>query len=686
MATTTEADFLRLAMILENQGQTTLEKYLCKLAEFILFDSSKSFMSSTELSQAIDSRFQLQFDILEIENAIKNKGKGRILLSNHNYSLDPKVIHYLSTMSNPIDQLRLFVKSFIANQSCDVTEEYLLQLILNFLYYSFNSNVENFTNIIGSALTAVAPTHKSVTNSARFNPSQEDISLINAFISWDNNDKNKLFYTIVACSYEYCMITTKKNIVTSKKIFNGKRFYLDTNIIFRMAGINKDERRVVIKSFIEKCNEVGIKLYYTNEVLDELYRVIDGQVNYIKSITQGQAPVDVNVLESLNDAYDNNDFYSIYCSWCKEPQNKYHDYISFRDYLIKLINDTISSFNIVNIPNYQNSREATTFIALMSGLKDFKDVRRPSQRPSEASLRADVNNLMYVDSLKPKQSESLWQINDYIVSADQIFANWSRTQYAGVPIVMIPSIWLSIILKISGRTTNDDYKSYCLFMSLRQHRTPDDEISINPVFLLKTLAGKTVEKEIKEKIIIEIKTNTSEYTFSTEEDYSTSVDKAFDKILAEEKSLQKSELIKAADEQAKNFELEREDYEKKLSGRKTEDEYARKVAESKAARKTIKYKENDNVRLIFLGVLIVIALAVVASLVFDIPVLHDLLTGTGKLTSSLWTAVTWVFTVLTGSISTYFTAAWKYMGSDERKSKLYKMYYKQQLDALKEGG
>ena len=65
-------------MILENQGNTTLDKYLCKITEFILYDSDESAMSLTELSQAINDRFHLQFDVLEIENAIKNKGKGRI--------------------------------------------------------------------------------------------------------------------------------------------------------------------------------------------------------------------------------------------------------------------------------------------------------------------------------------------------------------------------------------------------------------------------------------------------------------------------------------------------------------------------------------------------------------------------------------------------------------------------------
>lgn len=468
-----------------------------------------------------------------------------------------------------------------------------------------------------------------------------------------------------------------------QKIFNGKRFYLDTNIIFRMAGINKDERRIVIKSFVDKCNEVGIKLFYTNEVLDELYRVIDGQVNYIKSLTMGQAPVNVNIMQFLSGSYENNDFYAFYYNWCKEPQNKYSDYASFRNYLIKLINDTISSFDFVNIPNYKNSADAITYNTFISGLREYKEKRRPLRCPSNASLQTDINNLMYVSSLIPKQAQSLWQINDYIVSADQVFVNWSKNQYSGIPIVMIPSVWLSIILKVSGRTTSDDYKSYCSFISLCQHRTSEDEININPVCLLKTLASKTVEKEIKERIIMEIKTNASEYSFSTDEDYEVSIDKAFDKILVEEKSLQKNELIKAADEQATQFEMERKDYEKMLSERKTADEYTRIIAENQSSRKTTKYKEHDNIRLMFLGILIIAAIFIVSSLFFNIPILHDLLTGTGKSTSSLWTAVTWVFTVLTITISAYFTAVWKYMGSDERKSKLFKKYYKKQKDTLK---
>lgn len=670
-------------MILENQGNTTLDKYLCKITEFILYDSDESAMSLTELSRAINDRFHLQFDVLEIENAIKNKGKGRIHVFNHKYSLEPKVSNQISSKSDLVEQLKVYIREFIKIYEYNISEEYLLQLMLGFLYFSFNSSVKNFENIIHiKSMRENVNNNQGTLNSPEFNPSSDDTILINTFISWDNNDKNKLLYTIVACSYEYCMITTKKNPAISKKIFNGKRFYLDTNIIFRMAGINKDERRIVIKSFVEKCNEVGIKLLYTNEVFDELYRVIDGQVNYIKSLTFGQVPVDANIVQTLNDPYENNDFYSIYCNWCKEPQNKYNDYLSFRNHLIRLINDTITTFDMVNIPNYKNSKDSTTFSMLSNGLKEYKAKRRPVRLPSDASIQTDINNLMYVSSLKPKEARSLWQINDYIVSADQLFVNWSKNQYTGIPTVMIPSVWLSIILKVSGRATSDDYKSYCAFMTLRQHRASEDDISINPLTLFKILAEKTVEKNIKERIILEIKTNISEYNFSTEDEYDSSVDKAFDKILSEEKMLQKDELAKQAEEQSKKYEKQCLEYEKKIAELNTEEEYAKRTAESRAERKVVKYKENDNIRLVFVGILILVAAFVVVSLFCDVPVVHDLLLGTGKSISKLWTVVAWIFNVLTGSISAYFTAAWKYMGSDERKSKLYKKYYRQQMELL----
>lgn len=90
-----EKDLLRLAMILENQGATTRDRYICKFVEYILFDSEKSELSSLEICTRIKNRFQLEFDLTEIESAVKKRGRGRLEEAQGYYRLMPKVANQL---------------------------------------------------------------------------------------------------------------------------------------------------------------------------------------------------------------------------------------------------------------------------------------------------------------------------------------------------------------------------------------------------------------------------------------------------------------------------------------------------------------------------------------------------------------------------------------------------------------
>lgn len=671
-----ESDLLRLAMMLDNQGNTTLEKYICKLVECVLFDLEDQELTTIEISKSIKSRFQLQFDVTEIQDAIRSKGKGRILISGSKYRLTPKVIDQLSSKVTITDQLKHFIRLFSRQQPVEIDEVEFLELLLNFLYYSFNSNVDNFLNIIGGTPQAQLESD----DLGSFSPNNDQVLLINSFLSWDNTEKNKLFYAIVSSSYEYCMITTKKNPKVSKSIFRGKCFFLDTNIIFRMAGINSDERRFVVKSFVEKCKEVGIKLYYTNEVLDELYRVIDAQVNYIKGMTQGQCPVSSKYLQALNDSNDVSDFYSIYCNWSKAPQNHHNDYISFSNYLRGLIQNTLAALTYENIIINNNLGRVSE---LSEGLKKYKYERRSSRIPSDASIKSDIKNLLYVEQLRPKNASSLWQINQYFVSADQLLISWANSEFCGVPIVMIPSTWLSIILKFSGRTSDDDYKSYCLFMSLRQHRTQDDEISINPVTLLTVLSKRTVESELKERIISEIISNRSEYSFNDEDAYELTVEKAFDKILSEDKSLNKAEIERQVKLNEEDFARRTEIYQKDLQSRMTIDEAASRYAENKSRKKVNCYAKREWLRAVCIIILILIIVTFLLLIVFKIdPIYSYLLFVSTDTPDIILGIVLWLVGVLSTLTAYLFSNMWSYLGSDSRKNKLFNKYKKAQLKNL----
>lgn len=673
-----EKDLLRLAMILENQGATTRDRYICKFVEYVLFDSEKSELSSLEICTCIKNRFQLEFDLTEIEAAVKKRGIGRLEETQGYYRLMPKVANQLSSQKSSLDQLRSYLTLFSQDRP-NVDIEATLMLVQKYLYFCFNSNASNLLSLIGEN-----PKHiDSTTFTAEFNPSQEEIDIINDFIHWENAEKNKFMYSVVSSCYEYCLITANKSPTISKSIFRGKKFFLDTNIIFRIAGFNKDERRFVSKVFVEKCREVGVALCYTSAVLTEIYRVIDSQIKYIRVITNEQAPVDANLISKLSSNYEVNDFYTLYYNWCKEPQNRYNDFPSFRNYLTGMISNVISNFEYIDstiIKDYDENEQQ-----LFDTLMKFKSEKRPYKKTTIESIKTDVKQVLYLNSIRPKSAKSLWDMNEYIVSADQLLISWAEETFNGVPIVVIPSLWLSIILKVSGRATENDYKSFCMFMTLRHSRTDDNTIHINAVELLSKLSEKTIDSSLKEQIIAEILSNRGKYSFSEPDDYDSSVDLAFDAVLAREKDLQKEELLLAVNAEKAKSKKRAEEYEEKLKSKISAEEYAQTYSQKKAQAKVERFSQHAQIPLVINGIIFIVAVGILLCWIFKLKPISDILTNifdSDDKGEKVVSAIVWIFNLFVITIPTYLGKVWDYLSSDKRKDKLCSKYFKQQLKIL----
>lgn len=673
-----EKDLLRLAMILENQGATTRDRYICKFVEYVLFDSEKSELSSLEICTCIKNRFQLEFDLTEIEAAVKKRGIGRLEETQGYYRLTPKVANQLSSQKSSLDQLRNYLTLFSQDRP-NVDIEATLMLVQKYLYFCFNSNASNLLSLIGEN-----PKHiDSTTFTAEFNPSQEEIDIINDFIHWENAEKNKFMYSVVSSCYEYCLITANKSPTISKSIFRGKKFFLDTNIIFRIAGFNKDERMFVSKVFVEKCREVGVALCYTSAVLTEIYRVIDSQIKYIRVITNEQAPVDANLISKLSSNYEVNDFYTLYYNWCKEPQNRYNDFPSFRNYLTGMISNVISNFEYIDstiIKDYDENEQQ-----LFDTLMKFKSEKRPYKKTTIESIKTDVKQVLYLNSIRPKSAKSLWDMNEYIVSADQLLISWAEETFNGVPIVVIPSLWLSIILKVSGRATENDYKSFCMFMTLRHSRTDDNTIHINAVELLSKLSEKTIDSSLKEQIIAEILSNRGKYSFSEPDDYDSSVDLAFDAVLAREKDLQKEELLLTVNAEKAKSKKRAEEYEEKLKSKISAEEYAQTYSQKKAQAKVERFSQHAQIPLVINGIIFIVAVGILLCWIFKLKPISDILTNifdSDDKGEKVVSAIVWIFNLFVITIPTYLGKVWDYLSSDKRKDKLCSKYFKQQLKIL----
>lgn len=664
-------------MVLQNQAPSTLDKYIYKLAENVLLGYENG-LTLTELEKEINNQFSLSFTIYEIKNALSKRNNKGIRFNQEKYYLDSKRKNELVKLNPITTVLHNYVSEFIKeypefNTDIDKVEE----LLMGYLYFCFNSNVDNLLMLLNKN------NNRNLSFSEDIN--EEDINIINAFISWKNDSKNEFIYSIVATCYEYCMLTVKNDNVISKELFKGKRFYLDSNIIFRMAGINKDERKLVTDSFVKQCKKIGIQVCCSSVTFDEIFRVVEAQVNYIKGNYLEAPPVSPETLSKINSFYEVNDFYNLYYDWCQIEGNHYKDLNSFYEYLLDLVRDALEKVDIIQISKEKYISEKN-YDELSLELRDYKNTHNSWHHVSKSSSDTDIINIKEIKNKRSRNQESIWQTNEFIVSADQLLIAWSTQKFSGVPLVVLPSVWLSIILRFTGRSS-DDYNSFCLFLTQRQHKKSDNQI--DPTMLISKINKKTTKVNVRERIIEEITKHKSDYTFDEDSDYDTSIDKAFDKVVEQmlgstQQQIGKmqenldNQLQHLAEESDKRFEKQKAEYDEQVELEKiTEREKTILLIAKLKARKIVKKYRwvNVNKWIFYILGFAVLAFAILVSLFKISPIWDKVL----SLFSNGYPeyAIALIFDGLGGCVTLLFTGITKLcevLGSEEREQKLIKKF------------
>ena len=521
-------NLFRIALVLRDSSNTTRDKKLCDVVCLVLTESPEPALSAVSIAAAIERDYGLTFDPLEIEFAIRRKGK--VIQGGRNgYSLPESEKKKVRSKESLQAQLDLFVQEYYLEYPDKKENEIdLSELLYRYIYFCFSKSTSNLLFLLQGVFNG---------DKDSFEASSEEIAVLDDFITWDNPHKNELLYSIVSCCYEYCMLSVKKNTISVDNLFFGKRFYLDANIIFRLAGFNNDEREYVTKMFVKKCREAKIELIITDKTYTEINRVIDGQISWIKGFTKGQAPIKPEALQKIAFTYKANDFYALYYSWCQSSGNHFNDYNTFRSYLYNQIREVLSTISYEDTDDFSTEKQ-DEFENLVIDL--YRHKYEHYNNPTRASLETDINNLLYVRSVRRASSAK---------------TIWGTNQFQGVPLVVIPSVWLSILLKLTGRA-EDDYKAFCSFLRLPAQGSQTEVIDAD--MLTEILSKKTTEAEVKERIITELVQNSGSFTFDTPDDYVAAVDGAFDIILRETTEEHKKQ-IEASEASAKKQLLEQQE-------------------------------------------------------------------------------------------------------------------------------
>ncbi len=489
-------DFLRLSLILNDNQSTTFRSKLKRLITEVLREHYGDGMTIQEIVIELRDNFTLEFSINEILSIIKGDEKTFVIKHKNSdqilnkYDLSIFAYTKASERSGGVS-LTQIINDFLSTKTQDISVEQAEDLILRFLFIEFNEDTENLLNYMNKSISVPIPNE---------NFSDEEKTFIDSFLSWDNKNKNKFIFNALSSSIDYCMITAQRDTRLIKDMFFNKTFYLDTNIIFRLAGINKQERQINAEAFIKKCKEANITIKYTNLVEEEIDNTVEYYVDSLAKTLGSHQHISPEAYALLSNNSVNDDFYKEYVLWVKDTANTAGNYSAFKSYLKKKIHKTLAKFEYEAIHTYnyryKNFDELTC---------DFYEYKRKNHRnPSRQSIQTDINHYLFLKEKNGNKGHaSFIDLNSYMITEDRSFVNWSKEYYPNtVPMVMLSSLWYSILLKFSSRTEND-YVSFSQFIkfNLQIECKPFDKRRSDILYKILSLDEST---EIKDEVIYDI--------------------------------------------------------------------------------------------------------------------------------------------------------------------------------------
>lgn len=370
-----------------------------------------------------------------------------------------------------------FITEFEKEKETLVTGSNTKEIIYRFLYELLSTNIESFKKLLDSKKKI-----EDLINVESHTYTAIEREIINEFLGWDNNDKNKSIFDIASYALEYCMISNNSG-ATHIHLNNlkNKIFYLDTNVVFRALGINGINRQnrttTFLKKFAEASTVLMVSKYSEFEFKDTIAFYIDKLKHNPILRKVNPAVFEEKYFKSLTDLYD------FYYKW---RAGKYNDSLElFEAHILGLYEKFKADFEITTdykIPYDENEEQTAQKIEELSkSIGSFKNTE--GAKHGINGDNADASNVLLVETKRNGKNSNIFETKQFIVSSDQSLRRWDYHRNTVTPVVILPSQWLSILLRYINRT-DDDFKSFVSFLNL-----PSGEAQIDGEKLHIILAG-----------------------------------------------------------------------------------------------------------------------------------------------------------------------------------------------------
>ncbi|MEA1787674.1 hypothetical protein U1E44_16350 [Arenibacter sp. GZD96] len=502
----------RLSAVLyaDNNYLVSSDTTLRKIIETGLFAMERNSVTIHELIDFIFDNYNLHIDEVELINIISTKKQDSFIIN----LIDEKQILSLTEKRKAQIQAKIdentiehFIDLYFADENTPDNSKTLKELIYRFLYDILSSNVESFKKLIDKENTIEA-----LINVDNHNYNPEERELINAFLKWDNLEKNKSIFDIASFAIEYCLISNHSKQGLDLNNLKNKTFYLDTNVLFRTLGLNGEDRKKRSVTFLKRFQESKTELLISKYTDKEFKDTID---YYLQRLTNRPFKNEVNPALFKNQFFSSlKDIYNFYYNWRIGKQN--HSLDLFKADILANYQAFCSNMNItIDYRNVLKEDEKKTNETLMDYISSIRNHK--SSDTNNGNLNAyefDAKNVLLLENLRGDKNNSIFDTKQFFLSMDQSLRRWDFYRGNSAPLIIIPSQWMSLLLRYQTRTT-DDFKSFVSFLNL-----PIPEKQISSENIHNVLAG-----------ISEVTSNFEQQSYITEQ----LINQGFEKIMLKTK-------------------------------------------------------------------------------------------------------------------------------------------------------
>ena len=470
---------------MSNRTTNTIKK---KFVESVYVNNGNTLLTLSELVNIIEETMGLMFSEDEIKPIVKDETVFMEVLNRSSedikYNLQEK--RYSTLCSKSIDEIDNVIETYFSakvENSLSITKEGFKELMYRYLHSILNTNVSTYVQFVNPTKSVTIPK----LNSEQF--TDDEIDLINDFVKWNDETKNKAIFKLINYCIEYAIVVNNSSEDVLSKSLRTKVFYLDNALLYRALGINGETRKKRTISFLKKCKESGQKFVISKYTRQEFFNTVDYHLSQLNSSTPFG-----RITPRVFKRYANGDgFYQFYHEWRNGRIN--YGFDIFRTHTHSLYKDLVRQFDIEE--NFKVPCDEKEEPSIINTYKEEIQAIKKTNRNEPHMV--DARNMHWIECIRNGNNIDVASTKYYFVTSDQKLQSWDRIHSVNQPLTLLPSQWMGLILKYVSRSS-DDYKSFISFMNL-----PKDNSVILEDELQSVMAGisEMTEEFSKQESIIE---------------------------------------------------------------------------------------------------------------------------------------------------------------------------------------